>query len=149
MSRPQPLHSPGLGGSHAGNATPDVGLCPSASRQRSPVSRGDVVEETVEDVGRAVGSQVKNDRTPVYVAPGNQQQLGNGGREEMEVPSASPTPAGSVLASNCDPSDLGQREEFVTLRGVPLEPLVKVVPLGERVFAAPPLLRLGGEKVFY
>ena len=96
MSRPQPLHSPGLGGSHAGNATPDVGLCPSASRQRSPVSRGDVVEETVEDVGRSVGSQVKND-IPVYVAPGNQQELGNGGREGMEVPSAPSTPAGPVF----------------------------------------------------
>ena len=41
------------------------------------------------------------------------------------------------LDSTCGPAGLGQREEFVTPRGVPLEPLVKVVPLGERDVCGP------------
>ena len=76
-SRSQPLLSPGRGGSHAVGVAPYVGLCPFDDRRRLAVSRVDVVGETDKGLGRLVGSQVKNG-VRTYVAPGNQQDLGDG-----------------------------------------------------------------------
>ena len=57
-----------------------------------------MVGETDKGLGRLVGSQVKNG-VRTYVAPGNQQDLGDGDRELMEESMLPPTPAGTVLVS--------------------------------------------------
>ena len=80
----------------------DDGLCPSGDRRRRSVSQVDVVGETDVGIGRVAGSQVKNGSS-TYVAVGNQQQLGDGDREAMEVPVVPPTSAGTGLVSFCDP----------------------------------------------